>query len=293
VTEPRTLILDAPGATVAYDIRDAEDGTTEPPLLLIGLPMDASGFRTLAGHFSDRTVVTYDPRVTGRSERTGNDPVTPEVHADDVHRMISAMGGGPVDIFASSGGALTALTLVGRHPEQVRTLVAHEPPTVRVLPDSEAAMAATAKILAIYEGNGFGPAMAKFLALSSVRGPIPSDFADEPGPDPAAFGLPAEDDGSRADPLLANMVAVTHYELDFAALRATPTRIVIGAGAESEGEMAHRAALEVAKRLGTEAVIFPSHHGGFLGPESGYAGEPEAFAATLREVLADGAERDG
>jgi hypothetical protein len=51
--------------------------------------------------------------------------------------------------------------------------------------------------------------------------------------------------------------------------------------------------LEVAKRLGTEAVIFPSHHGGFLGPESGYAGEPEAFAATLREVLADGAERDG
>jgi len=29
----------------------------------------------------------------------------------------------------------------------------------------------------------------------------------------------------------------------------------------------------------------PSHHGGFLGEEHGYAGEPEAFAVKLREVL--------
>jgi pimeloyl-ACP methyl ester carboxylesterase len=285
VAEPRTLTLDVPGAKLAYDIRDAVDGTSEPPLLLIGLPMDASGFKTLAGHFPDRTVVTYDPRVTGRSERTGTEPVTPEVHADDVHRVISAIGGGPVDIFASSGGALTALALLGRHPEQVRTLVAHEPPTAPVLPDREEAMAATAGISAIYERDGFGPAMAKFIALSSVKGPIPRDFADEPA-DPPAFGLPAEDDGSRGDPLLQNMVAVTHYELDFDALRPLSEQIVIGAGAASEGELAHRAAVEVAERLGVEPVIFPSHHGGFLGPESGYAGEPDAFAATLRQVLA-------
>jgi pimeloyl-ACP methyl ester carboxylesterase len=285
VAGPRTLTLDVPGAKLAYDIRDVGDGTAEPPLLLIGLPMDASGFRTLAGHFPDRTVVTYDPRVTGRSERTGAEPVTPEVHADDVHRVISAIGDGPVDIFASSGGALTALALLGRHPEQVRTLVAHEPPTAPVLPDREEAMAATAGIRAIYERDGFGPAMAKFIALSSVKGPIPRDFADEPA-DPAAFGLPAEDDGSRGDPLLANMVAVTHYEVDFDALRPLSERIVIGAGAASEGELAHRAAVEVAERLGVEPVIFPSHHGGFLGPESGYAGEPDAFAATLRQVLA-------
>ena len=50
-----------------------------------------------------------------------------------------------------------------------------------------------------------------------------------------------------------------------------------------------RAAVAVAGRLGTEAVIFPGHHGGFLGGEFGYAGEPEAFAARLRAVLGDAA----
>jgi hypothetical protein len=70
-------------------------------------------------------------------------------------------------------------------------------------------------------------------------------------------------------------------------LRAASTRIIMGAGAESEGEMTHRAAVAVAERLGTEAVIFPSHHGGFLGGEFGMQGDPDAFAATLRRVLAE------
>ena len=84
-----------------------------------------------------------------------------------------------------------------------------------------------------------------------------------------------------------NIVTGTHYEHDFDALRAAPTRVVIAAGAESEGELTYRAALAVAERLGTEAVIFPSHHGGFLGGEFGMQGDPDAFAVTLREVLAE------
>ena len=100
------------------------------------------------------------------------------------------------------------------------------------------------------------------------------------------FGLPTEDDGSRNDPLLGqNIVSCTHYVLDFDALRAAPTRIVIAAGAESEGELAHRAAVAVAERLGVTPVIFPGGHGGFLGGEYGQSGEPDAFAAKLREVL--------
>lgn len=287
MSEPRTQTLDVPGASLRYDIRDAEGETTEPVLLMIALPMDASGFATLAGHFRDRTVVTYDPRGVGRSERTdGAVGSTPEEHADDLHRLISALDAGPVEIFASSGGAVNALVLVARHPEQVRTLVAHEPPAAGVLPDREEALAAVEDISETYQRDGFGPAMAKFLVLSSLKGPIPADFADQPA-NPAAFGLPTEDDGARDDPMFGQSMAVTtHHEHDFDALRAASTRIVIGAGAESEGEMAHRAALAVAERLGIEAVIFPSHHGGFLGGEFGYAGEPDAFAAKLREVLA-------
>jgi pimeloyl-ACP methyl ester carboxylesterase len=289
MTEPKTQTLDVLGASLRYDIRDAEADSTAPVLMMIASPMDASGFTTLAAHFRHRTVVTYDPRGVGRSERTnGATQSTPDEHADDLHRLISALGRGPVEIFASSGGAVNGLALVARHREQVRTLVAHEPPVAQVLPDREQALAAVMDIHETYKREGMGPAMAKFMALTSLKGPVPPDFADQPPPNPGDFGLPTEDDGTRDDPLLGqNIVTSTHYEPDFDALRGASTRIVVGAGAESEGEMAHRAALAVAERLGTKAVIFPSHHGGFLGGEFGWAGDPDAFAVTLREVLAE------
>src|SRR6266536_3142668 len=112
MNEPETHTLDAPGASIAYDIRP-NDASTEPVLVLIGLPMGASGFGTLAGHFTDRTVVTYDPRGSERSQRTdGALENSTEEHADDVHRVISELRAGPVDLFASSGGAVIALALV-------------------------------------------------------------------------------------------------------------------------------------------------------------------------------------
>jgi pimeloyl-ACP methyl ester carboxylesterase len=283
-----TNTLKAPGVTLTYDIREADGG--EPPLLMIGSPMDARGFATLAGHFHDRTVVTYDPRGTERSVK--DDPSsesTPDQHADDLHRIISELGDGPVDVFASSGGAVNALALVARHPEQVRTLVAHEPPLAKVLPDREEALAAVRSIRDTYQRDGLGPGMGKFIALTSLPGPIPADFAEQPAPDPAAFGFPSnEDDGSRDDALLGqNIITCTHYEPDFDALRGASTRIVIAVGAESEGQMAYRGGIGVAERLRTEPVTFPSHHGGFMGGESGYPGDPDGFAAALREALAE------
>jgi hypothetical protein len=159
-----------------------------------------------------------------------------------------------------------------------------------VLPDREQALAAAVDIHRTYERSGIGPAMARFITLTSHRGPIPADLADLPAPDPADLGLPTEDDGSRDDPMVGqHIVLVTHFQPDFEALRAASTRIVIGAGAESDGEMAHRAAVAVAARLGTAIVTFPSHHGGFLGGEFGWKGDPDAFAATLRRVLSAGA----
>jgi pimeloyl-ACP methyl ester carboxylesterase len=291
MTEPKTGTLSAPGAELRYDIRSA-GSDSGPLLLIIGSPMGAEGFVSLAGHFADRTVVTYDPRGAGRSPRTdGALETTPDEHADDLHRLICALqtgrpDAGPVDIFASSGGAVNALALVARHPEQVRTLVAHEPPAFAELPDREPALAACADIHQTYLRSGFGPAMAKFIAVVSLQGPIPDDYGDQPAPDPAAFGLPAEDDGSRSDPLLGlNMPSCPAYEHDFDALRAVPTRIVLGVGEESGQTAAGRAATAVAARLGTVPVTFPGDHGGFLGGEYGGMGKPDAFAATLRTVL--------
>jgi pimeloyl-ACP methyl ester carboxylesterase len=286
MTEPTTKTLDVPGATLTYDVRKAD--SSEPALLLIGSPMGASGFGTLASHFPDRTVVTYDPRGVERSTKT--DPAsqsTPDQHGDDLHRIIDDLGMGPVDLFASSGGAVNALAFVAKHPEQVRTLVAHEPPLASILPDREAAMALTQAIADTYQRDGFGPGMAQFIAAVSYSGPITAEVASQPAPDPAMFGLPTQDDGTRTDPLLfQNITTCTHYQPDFDALRAASTRIVLASGEEGEGTMARRGAEAVAERLGTQTVVFPSGHGGFLGNEYGQPGDPDGFAAKLREVLA-------
>ena len=285
-TQSETRTLDVPGATLTYDVR-LREASAEPPMFLIGSPMAAAGFATLASHFPDRTRITYDPRGSERS--TKDDPTsqsTPDEHADDLHRVIQAAGLGPVDLFASSGGAVNALALVAKHPEDVRTLVAHEPPLASILPDRENAMAVSRAVHDTYQRSGFGAGMAHFIAVVSHSGEFPDGFADQPGPDPAMFGMPTEDDGSRTDALLGqNMISCTHYEPDFDALRAASTRIVPAAGAQSEGTMASRGAQAVAERLGTAPVVFPSDHGGFLGGEYGQTGEPEAFAAKLREVL--------
>ena len=284
-TEPTTRTIEAPGATLTYDVRPGGSPET-PPLFLIGSPMGAAGFASLAGHFPDRTIITYDPRGAERS--TKDDPTSasnPDQHADDLHRIIQEVGG-PVDLFASSGGAVNALALVAKHPEDVRILVAHEPPLASVLPDSENAKAVVRAMGDTYQRGGFGAGMAHFMAITSHRGPFPDDFASQPAPDPAQFGMPTEDDGDRTDVLLAqNIIGTTHYEPDFDALGHASTRIICGAGVESEGEMANRGGHAVAERLGQQTVIFPSHHGGFLGGEYGWPGEPDAFAAKLRQVL--------
>ena len=286
-TVPTTHTLEVDGAILTYDVREA-DGPA-PVLLMIGSPMGAGGFVTLAGHFSDRTVVTYDPRGIERSTKA--DPTsesTPEQHAGDLRKIIEALGSGPVDLFASSGGAVNALALVAAHPGAVRTLVAHEPPLASILPDREGALAASRAVHDAYERNGFGAGMARFIGVVSHRGLFDSSYAGQPAPEPALFGLPAEDDGNRSDPLLGqNIVSATHFEPDFDALRAAPTHIVLAAGVESEGQLAYRGAIAAAERLGQQPVLFPSDHGGFLGGEYGQSGDPEAFAAKLREVLGD------
>jgi pimeloyl-ACP methyl ester carboxylesterase len=284
--EPTTYTLDVPGATIAYDVRPNES-SNDLPLMIIGSPMGAAGFVTLASHFADRTVVTYDPRGSERSEKAEpTSESTPEQHADDIHRVIQAVGG-PVDLFASSGGAVNALALVARYPKDVRTLVAHEPPTASLLPDREAAFAANEEIRDTYQQSGRGPALAKFIALVSYQGEVPKDFFASHPVDPQMFGLPTEDDGSRNDPLVGhNIITCTHYEPDFDALGKASTNIVLAIGATSAGTLAHRGGVAVADRLGQEPVTFPGGHDGFLGGEYGGMGEPDAFAAKLREVLA-------
>ncbi|MEU0499757.1 alpha/beta hydrolase [Nocardia sp. NPDC005998] len=280
--------LETAEADLVYDVHGPlPTAGGRPPLFMIGQPMDATGFRTVTSYFPDRTVVTYDPRGLGRSVRKdGRVDNSPTVQADDVHAIIGVLGAGPVELFGSSGGAVTALALVAAHPDDVTTLVAHEPPLIPVLPDAAAAERARAQVRDVYQAKGAGAGMASFIAMTSWQGEFTDNYFAQPAADPAQFGMPTEDDGSRDDPLLSDRSwAVSGYHPDVAALAAAPTRIVIAVGEESAGTFTARTSEAAAALLGQQATVFPSHHGGFLGGEYGYPGQPEAFARKLREVL--------
>ncbi|WP_022923532.1 alpha/beta fold hydrolase [Serinicoccus marinus] len=272
---------------ITYDVHGDLAGAApdRPVLLAVGSPMDAVGFQALAEQVDDRPVVTLDPRGAGRNP-TATDLLTPERHAADLHRVVEALGGGPVDVFASSGGAVNALAHAAAYPQDVRRVVAHEPPLATYLPDREPLLAACEDLRATYERDGHGAAMAKFITLVMVLGPIDDSYLQQPTPDPAAFGMPAGDDGSRDDALFRNLPACNAYEPDLEALGALGDRLVVAVGEESGETFATRGARSVAQALGQEAVVVPGDHGGYMGEVYGQpAGKPEEFAAALREIL--------
>lgn len=287
-----THTLDVPGATITYDVRGPVPPTDgRPVLVMIGQPMDAHGFTTLAGLMSGpdhgRTVVTYDPRGLGRSTRSdGSLTNDPALQADDLHRLVEHLGAGPVDVLGSSGGAVTGLAWVAAHPGDVRTLVAHEPPLFRFLPDADRAREAFGAVRATYHEKGWGHGMAAFIGLTTWSGEFTDEYLARPAPDPAMFGMPTEDDGGRADPLLSGASdPVPDLQVDPAALSRAPARVVVGMGEESGEGFTGRSSRATAEALGVELVVFPGGHGGFQGDEYGMPGKPHEFAATLRELL--------
>ena len=258
-SDPVTHTLDVPGARLYYERRG-----TGPLLLLIGSPMDSTGFAGLASALADDyTVVTYDPRGIGNSSRQdlGRD-VTPEQQADDVHRLLAALGREPAYVFGSSGGAVVGLALVTAHLGQVRTLVAHEPPVVELLPDSAQVRAQIQDIYDTYRADGADKAMQKFMAHAGL-GAAPGQKAEAPLWEPS----PEQMARMRAttEVFLGHLIRpTTRYRPDIEALRTAPTRIVVAVGATSKGQLANRSARALAAELGTPAVEFPGDHGGFV-----------------------------
>lgn len=261
--------LAVPGATLYYEVRG-----TGPLLFTIGSPMAAREFAGVAEALAaDHTVVTYDPRGIGRSPV--DDPEqdsTPDLRADDIAALIEHLGADVADVFGSSGGAVTALALAARHPGKVRTVVAHEPPLLELLPDAEQRRAETEDLIETFHRDGPEAAWVTFLTNAGF------DMSDP------SVGPPPRD--SDVDPAqeLADMTRFFDHELrdttrylpDVPALKGT--RVVVGIGAESAGLLTVQTSSLLARQLGVEPVIFPGDHAGFLGA-------PVEFADALRAVL--------
>lgn len=268
---PTTHWLNVPGARLYFEVQGSG-----PVFMLIGHPMDSSGFAAIAPLLAnDYTVVTYDPRGFGRSPIDDRDQdAEPDVLADDVAQVLDAVGDRPACVFGSSGGAVTGLALVARHPEQVHTLIAHEPPLALLLPDAEEARIGVHDIYNTYRESGIGAAWQRFISFTGI---MMSPPAEDPAPGATDASAVATSDPSERF-FAHGLLPIALYRPDFTALDDRSTRVVIAGGATSEGELAHRTATALAERLGTLLVTFPGGHGGF-------ASDPADFVAVLRRTL--------
>jgi pimeloyl-ACP methyl ester carboxylesterase len=264
--------LTVPGASLFYRAR----GTGPLLLLLQGGGGDADASEGIAGRLLDQfTVVTYDRRGLSRSrlDDGAEAPSSLETHSDDVHRLLAALTTEPVFLVGHSIGAVIGLDLVARHPEQVRVLVAHEPPATQLLPDEERTCAERAQeeVEETYHREGVTAAAKKMGAI--VRA---SARNREPGVKMPT--LTQQTAANLAFFLTHDEPATRRHRLDIAALAAAPTRIVFVGGRDSPGVWTRRSGEELAHRLGAEFLEFPGDHNGFTF-------HPRAFAAGLRVIL--------
>lgn len=261
--------LQVPGARLHHEVRGQG-----PLMVLVGAPMDARSFAPLADLLAtDHTVLTTDPRGIHRSSVADPDrDSTPEMRADDLSRLIAHLDAGPAVVFGSSGGAVSALALAQADPGLVHTVVAHEPPLVELLADRDELRAQTEDLVATYLAGDRRSAWAKFLAQANITLPdevFEEMFGREPDPQQAAdehFWFRHE------------MRPSVYWQPDIAALRAGPTRILVGVGEESTGQFCDRTSTALAAALGTEPATFPGGHIAF-------AEDPEGFAPRLSAVL--------
>ena len=263
-------VLSVPGAHITYEVMG--DG---PVVALVGQSVGADGFRALAGRLSvDHTVVLHDPRGTGRSVLDDpEEPAEPELLADDLARVLQAVGGTPAQVFGGGGGAVTALALAVTRPELVSTVVAHEPPLVWWLDDAPDVVRTVHGVVQTHRDQGLDEGLRAFGRFAGFAEPRP----DNPVPGSAGTSVRTTE-----RLILQALEPICLYRPDLDPLRGT-SRVVVGVGTTSGGEVAHRCARALAFALDVDPVVFPGGHGGYAAPEDG--GDPDAFAARLREVL--------
>lgn len=275
-TQMDVRTVKVPGAALYVEVR----GSGPVLLLITGGPTDAGMFTDLAERLADRyTVVSYDQRGHSRStldEEPGEMPVA--VHADDAAAILEAVGGEPAYVYGNSGGGAIGLELVARHPDLVRTLVAHETFLMELLPDAERWRSEFDDISEIYRTQGAFPAMGKFGAIVEEGGPKYSEEMEQTPPTPEAQEMMGRMTGNFDLFIAHELQSNGGYVPEIDALRAASTRIVSAVGETSGEQAARRSGIALAERLGIAVTPLPGAHGG-------WGSDPQEFAEKLDEIL--------
>jgi pimeloyl-ACP methyl ester carboxylesterase len=268
-------LLTVPGARIRHRV------TGSGPTLLLGQSGEGGIDRAapLVALLADRfTVITYDRRgLAGSPVDEPGAPVSMATHVDDAVRLIAAVADGPVLMAGFSYGAVIGLHLAVERSHLLAGLVAHEPVAPGLLVDADAARlrAELASVEAIYAEQGWTAAI---RAIGPILGIDPVRQQREPG---VELGSPfAEHRRADFERFLAvDLPAARKDHLVRADIAGIRVPVLAAAGADTPTHVLdRRAAVELARLLGSELVAFPGGHNGDLV-------QPRAFAAALTKSL--------
>ena len=268
-TQAATATLQVGGAELYFELRG-----TGPLIALHAAPMDAASFTPLAELLAvDHTVLTSDPRGINRSRVDNRDQdVTPEMRAKDLAVLLDHVGAGPATLFGSSGGAVSALALTQMHPELVTTVIAHEPPLAELLIDCQQVRSQTNDMIETYLAGDRKGAWKMFMETANIR--LPDELFE------SMFGGRIEGQAAADEHFyFAHMERpTTFWKPDLPALRHTRVNLLVGIGGDSADELCDRTSRALAAEIGIEPMTFPGGH-------TGFAEDPVAFSARIRDVV--------
>ncbi|MYW68319.1 alpha/beta fold hydrolase [Streptomyces sp. SID8379] len=253
--------LRVPGATLHHEVR----GHGPVLLLLPGAGGDAAVLDPVADALADTfTVLTHDPRGYSRSALDG--PHTEQrvpVHADDALRLLDAHSPGePAYVAGASSGAIVALDLLARHPERLRRVVAHEPPSWSVLPDSAEQLAFFEEVHELFVTEGLQAAGERFLrGIGGAMRPAP--WTRDPQPPPRTREMLARVTANAPLAIRYEHRSFAAYAPDVDALAKARERLFLAVGKETPPHLPSRPATVLAERLGLELAMFPGAHNGW------------------------------
>lgn len=265
--------LEAPGASLRYEVAG-----TGPFLLLIpGADGRGTVFSTVVERLSNNfTVITWDRRGYSRSLLQGRQDFSKrlETDADDAHCLIQHVAQGPAAVLGTSSGAIVAMNLLLRHPQSVSRLIAHEPPSLAVLPADirSAAEGIIGSVYSTYRAHGSAAAMEAFTGGLSGSKDAPL--------------MKAAMDGSQSDEIRANSMFWFEFELwqytssplDIEGLKAQAEKLVPAVGRDSPDGPGLGPIKVISHAIGKEVQVVAGAH-------LGYVTDPKEWAQSVTELL--------